>query len=186
MKLFKKLAAAALAAVLALSMVGCGKAEVGAAYKTELTNMLKDSLYGTEATVENTTELDNAAQVLLANAQTEYDKLTAEQKKAVGDRQITDWLTAETAVAKATGLKEKYCFVSFVENPNFVSNFGSQFKYLEMMQKLQPDYRNGQIVLEDNQAVVGDVANKNTSKDAKVGFASGKLGDKTYVVMVMF
>ena len=76
--------------------------------------------------------------------------------------------------------------MSFVENPNFVSNFGSQFKYLEMMQKLQPDYRNGQIVLEDNQAVVGDVANKNTSKDAKVGFASGKIGDKTYVVMVMF
>ena len=81
MKLFKKLAAAALAAVLALSMVGCGKAEVGAAYKTELTNMLKDSVYGTEATVENTTELDNAAQVLLANAQTEYDKLTEEYVK---------------------------------------------------------------------------------------------------------
>ena len=186
MKLFKKLAAAALAAVLALSMVGCGKAEVGAAYKTELTNMLKDSLYGTEATVENTTELDNAAQVLLANAQTEYGKLTAEQKKTVGDKQITDWLTAETAVAKATGLKDKYCFVSFVENPNFVSNFASQFKYIEMMQKLQPHKYAGQIVLEDNQAVVGDVANKNTSKDAKVGFASGKLGDKTYVVMVMF
>lgn len=186
MKLFKKLAAAALAAVLALSMVGCGKAEVGAAYKTELTNMLKDSLYGTEATVENTTELDNAAQVLLANAQTEYGKLTDEQKKAVGDRQITDWLTAETAVAKATGLKDKYCFVSFVENPNYVSNFGNQYKYMYMMQKLQPDYRNGQIVLGDNQATVGSKANENKTKDVKVGFASGKLGDKTYVVMVMF
>lgn len=187
MKLFKKLAAAALAAVLALSMVGCGKAEVGAAYKTELTNMLKDSVYGTEATVENTTELDNAAQVLLANAQTEYDKLTAEQKKAVGDRQITDWLTAETAVAKATGLKDKYCFVSFVENPNLVSNFGNQYKYAMMMESLTPRYDEyNQIKLNPNQAVVGDVANKNKTKDAKVGFASGKLGDKTYVVMVMF
>lgn len=186
MKLFKKLAAAALAAVLALSMVGCGKAEVGAAYKTELVNLMKDSVLGTEATVENTTELDNAAQVLLANAQTEYDKLTAEQKKAVGDRQITDWLTAETAVAKATGLKEKYCFVSFVENPNYVSNFASQYKYLEMMQNLRPHYENGQIVLGGNQATVGDVAHKNTSKNVKVGFASGKLGDKTYVVMVAF
>ena len=186
MKLFKKLAAAALAAVLALSMVGCGKAEVGAAYKTELTNMLKDSVYGTEATVENTTELDNAAQVLLPNAQTEYGKLTAEQQKAVEDSQITGWLTAETAVAKATGLKDKYCFVSFVENPNYVSNFGSQLKYLEMMQKLQPDYRNGQIVLDENQATVGSKANENKTKDVKVGFASGKLGDKTYVVMVMF
>lgn len=186
MKLFKKLAAAALAAVLALSMVGCGKAEVGAAYKTELVNLMKDSVLGTEATIENTTELDNAAQVLLANAQTEYGKLTAEQKKTVGDKQITDWLTAETAVAKATGLKDKYCFVSFVENPNFVSNFASQFKYIEMMQKLQPHYENGQIVLGGNQATVGSKANENKTKDVKVGFASGKLGDKTYVVMVMF
>lgn len=187
MKLFKKLAAAALAAVLALSMVGCGKAEVGAAYKTELTNMLKDSVYGTEATVENTTELDNAAQVLLANAQTEYDKLTAEQKKAVGDRQITDWLTAETAVAKATGLKEKYCFVSFVENPNLVSNFGNQYKYAMMMESLTPSYDgDNQIHLKPNQAIVNSGAKKNDTKDAKVGFASGKLGDKTYVVMVMF
>lgn len=186
MKLFKKLAAAALAAVLALSMVGCGKAEVGAAYKTELTNMLKDSVYGTGATVENTTELDNAAQVLLANAQTEYGKLTADQQKAVSNRQITDWLTAETAVAKATGLKEKYCFVSFVENPNYVSNFASQYKYLEMMQNLRPHYESGQIVLGGNQATVGSKANENKTKDVKVGFASGKIGDKTYVVMVMF
>ena len=116
----------------------------------------------------------------------EYDKLTAEQKKAVGDRQITDWLTAETAVAKATGLKEKYCFVSFVENPNYVSNFASQYKYLEMMQNLRPHYENGQIVLGGNQATVGSKANENKTKDVKVGFASGKLGDKTYVVMVMF
>ena len=186
MKLFKKLAAAALAAVLALSMVGCGKAEVGAAYKTELVNLMKDSVLGTEATIENTTELDNAAQVLLANAQTEYGKLTAEQKKAVKDSQIADWLTAETAVAKATGLKDRYCFVSFVENPNYASNFASQFKYIEMMQKLQPHYENGQIVLGGNQATVGSKANENKTKDVKVGFASGKLGDKTYVVMVMF
>ncbi len=187
MKLFKKLAAAALAAVLALSMVGCGKAEVGAAYKTELTNMLKDSVYGTGATVENTTELDNAAQVLLANAQTEYGKLTADQQKAVSNRQITGWLTAEAAVAKATGLKDKYCLVSFVENPNLVSNFFNQFKYYTMMESLTPSYEgDNQIQLESNQAIVGDVAHKNTSKNVKVGFASGKLGDKTYVVMVAF
>ena len=186
MKLFKKLAAAALAAVLALSMVGCGKAEVGAAYKTELTNMLKDSVYGTGATVENTTELDNAAQVLLANAQTKYGELAPELQKNFDESQIIGWLTAPNAVEKATGLKDKYCLVSFVENPNYASNFASQFKYIEMMQKLQPHKNAGQIVLEDNQAVVGDVTNKNKTLDAKVGFASGKLGDKTYVVMVMF
>ena len=187
MKLFKKLAAAALAAVLALSMVGCGKAEVGAAYKTELTNMLKDSVYGTEATVENTTELDNAAQVLLANAQTEYGKLSAEQQKNFDESQIIGWLTAPNAVEKATGLKDKYCFVSFVENPNLVSSFGNQFKYYMMMESLEPGHDgNGQIQLKSNQATVGSKANENKTKDVKVGFASGKLGDKTYVVMVMF
>ena len=168
-------------------MVGCGKAEVGAAYKTELTNMLKDSVYGTGATVENTTELDNAAQVLLANAQTEYGKLTADQQKAVSNRQITGWLTAEAAVAKATGLKDKCCFVSFVENPNLVSNFGNQYKYAMMMESLTPSYDgNNQIHLKPNQAIVNSGAKKNDTKDVKVGFASGKLGDKTYVVMVMF
>ena len=188
MKLFKKLAAAALAAVLALSMVGCGKAEVGAAYKTELTNMLKDSVYGTGATFENTTELDNAAQVLLANAQTEYGKLTPELQKNFDESQIIDWLTAETAVKEATGLQGKYCFVSFVENPNLVSNFGSQFKYFMMMESLVPgrDNDSGQIQLKSNQAIVNSEAKKNDTKDAKVGFASGKIGDKTYVVMVMF
>lgn len=186
MKLFKKLAAAALAAVLALSMVGCGKAEVGAAYKTELTNMLKDSVYGTGATVENTTELDNAAQVLLANAQTKYGELAPELQKNFDESQIIGWLTAPNAVEKATGLKDKYCLVSFVENPNYVSNFASQYKYLEMMQNLRPHYENGQIVLGGNQATVGSKANENKTKDVKVGFASGKLGDKTYVVMVMF
>lgn len=187
MKLFKKLAAAALAAVLALSMVGCGAAEVGTAYKTELTNMLKDSMYGTEATVENTTELDNAAQVLLANAQTEYGKLTADQQKAVQVRTITGWLTAEAAVAKATGLKDKCCFVSFVENPNLVSNFGNQYKYAMMMERLTPSYdENHQIRLDPNQAIVNSGAKKNDTKNAEVGFASGKIGDKTYVVMVMF
>ena len=55
------------------------------------------------------------------------------------------------------------------------------------MESLTPGQNgNGQIQLKSNQAVVGDVTNKNKTLDVKVGFASGKLGDKTYVVMVMF
>lgn len=186
MKLFKKLAAAALAAVLALSMVGCGAAEVGAAYKTELVNLMKDSMRGTGATIENTTELDNAAQVLLANAQTEYGKLNANDQKAVTDRQIIGWLIDPTAVGNAAGLQGKYCFVSFVENPDYASNLYNQFKYVDMMGKLAPGYDGDQIQLKSNQAIVNSEAKKNDTKDAKVGFASGKIGDKTYVVMVMF
>ena len=42
MKLFKKLAAAALAAVLALSMVGCGKANSVNSTKQFILNMMND------------------------------------------------------------------------------------------------------------------------------------------------
>ena len=56
-----------------------------------------------------------------------------------------------------------------------------------MMESLTPGYDgNGQIQLKSNQAIVNSEAKKNDTKDAKVGFASGKIGDKTYVVMVMF
>lgn len=45
MKLFKKMAAAALAAVLALSMVGCGAgSKGGTSTASELANMLVDTL----------------------------------------------------------------------------------------------------------------------------------------------
>ena len=77
--------------------------------------------------------------------------------------------------------------MSFVENPNLVSNFGNQYKYAMMMKSLTPSYDgDNQIHLKPNQAIVNGGAKKNDTKDAKVGFASGKLGDKTYVVMVMF
>ena len=47
MKLFKKLAAAALAAVLALSMVGCGAGGTGSALdlKNEVLNLIEDEYY---------------------------------------------------------------------------------------------------------------------------------------------
>lgn len=70
MKLFKKLAAAALAAVLALSMVGCGAGGTGSALdlKNEVLNLIEDEYYMSGKTATHTTAMDAAAAKLIENA----------------------------------------------------------------------------------------------------------------------
>ena len=58
MKLFKKLAAAALAAVLALSMVGCGNASGVNSTKQFILNLMSDAAVMTDTECHNTPELD--------------------------------------------------------------------------------------------------------------------------------
>lgn len=70
MKLFKKLAAAALAAVLALSMVGCGAGGTGSALdlKNEVLNLVEDEYYLSGKTATHTTAMDTEAAALIAAA----------------------------------------------------------------------------------------------------------------------
>ena len=70
MKLFKKLAAAALAAVLALSMVGCGAGGTGSVLdlKNEMLNAIEDSYYMSGKTATHTTAMDAAAAKLIEGA----------------------------------------------------------------------------------------------------------------------
>lgn len=70
MKLFKKLAAAALAAVLALSMVGCGAGGTGSALdlKNEVLNLIEDEYYLSGKTATHTTAMDTEAAALIAAA----------------------------------------------------------------------------------------------------------------------
>ena len=70
MKLFKKLAAAALAAVLALSMVGCGAGGKGSALdlKNEVLNLIEDTYYTSGKTATHTTAMDAAAAKLIDDA----------------------------------------------------------------------------------------------------------------------
>ena len=77
MKLFKKLAAAALAAVLALSMVGCGAGGTGSALdlKNEVLNLVEDTYYMSGKTATHTTAMDTEAAKLIESA--------AKQKKAI-------------------------------------------------------------------------------------------------------
>ena len=70
MKLFKKLAAAALAAVLALSMVGCGAGGTGSALdlKNEVLNLIEDEYYLSGKTATHTTAMDTEAAKLIEKA----------------------------------------------------------------------------------------------------------------------
>ena len=70
MKLFKKLAAAALAAVLALSMVGCGAGGTGSALdlKNEVLNAIEDSYNMNNKVATHTTAMDMAAATLIEKA----------------------------------------------------------------------------------------------------------------------
>lgn len=69
MKLFKKLAAAALAAVLALSMVGCGAgSKGGTSTASELANVLVDMIGEREISAKHTGEMDNLAAALATSA----------------------------------------------------------------------------------------------------------------------
>ena len=94
MKLFKKLAAAALAAVLALAMVGCGSS---ASLKDELLKMAMDQMTVAGGTANHSKELDALAAKLVQEA----DKV-AGQDAYKGDDAKTI-LTAEDVV-KAAGI----------------------------------------------------------------------------------
>lgn len=75
MKLFKKLAAAALAAVLALSMVGCGAGGTGSALdlKNEVLNLIEDDYYMSGKTATHTTAMDTEAAKLIEKAAADED-----------------------------------------------------------------------------------------------------------------
>lgn len=70
MKLFKKLAAAALAAVLALSMVGCGAGGTGSAFdlKNEVLGLIEDDYFMSGKTATHTTAMDTEAAKLIEKA----------------------------------------------------------------------------------------------------------------------
>ena len=168
MKLFKKLAAVALAAVLALSMVGCGNANSVNSTKQLILNMMADSnaLYGAE--YHNTPELDGIAQRLLTEAN------IANQNETQQDKTVNVLL--EVAANKKGVLKADTAYaIHFAEEyqqskSSFIPDYDKQSAFIERM------FRN---CIEVNGGIDDD------ADELDVGVAVGKIGDKTYVVMVM-
>ena len=168
MKLFKKLAAVALAAVLALSMVGCGNASGVNSTKQLILNMMADSaaMYGGE--FRNTPELDSMSQRLLTEANAAYQDET-QQDKTVN-------VLLEVAANKKGVLKADTAYaIHFAEEyqqpkSSFIPDYEKQSAFMERM------FRN---CIEVNGGIDDD------ADELDVGVAVGKIGDKTYVVMVM-
>ena len=143
MKLFKKLAAAALAAVLALSMVGCGNANSVNPTKQFVLDLLNKAaeLYGSKE------QNDKSADALLKAASKE-DGMGFEAGKTylvsyAEDHQYKSSLISNT-------YKQQFLFMNLTQN-GFTVQPGSPIN----------------------------------TKKTDVGVAVGKIGDKTYAVVVM-
>ena len=116
MKLFKKLAAAALAAVLALSMVGCGAGGTGSAFNTkeEVLNYICDYYYTytyAEKTANRDTTLDTlAADLITAANQAEGKEVREKLWRAAHDEKFSDCVYCYDICTdlKTSVMKEQY------------------------------------------------------------------------------
>jgi len=168
MKLFKKLAAAALAAVLALSMVGCGNANSVNSTKQFILNMMNDMAVMTDTEFHNTPELDGIAQKLLTEANAAY------QDENQQDKTVNALL--EVAAKKDGVLNAETGYTI-----RFAKDY--QFKC-----SLIPEAQKQEKLLDELFRSENSIKVKNGADDdadeLDFGVAVGKIGDKTYVVVV--
>ena len=172
MKLFKKLAAAALAAVLALTMVGCGS---NASLKDELLKVAMDQMTMTGSTATHSKELDALAAKLVQEA----DK--AAGQNAYKGEDVKTILTADEVV-KAAGINTtaKGYILNAAPNVQFKSS-GTYMELLKMQwmgYAVNPNTENG----EPNKAV--NIGKITLGDNVDVGVAMGKIGGKEYVVIL--
>ena len=172
MKLFKKLAAAALAAVLALTMVGCGSS---ASLKDELLKVAMDQMTMTGSTATHSKELDALAARLVQEA----DK-AAGQEAHKGDAAKT--ILTDDAVVEAAGINTTANGYILNAAPNV--QFKSSGTYMELLKMqwmgyaVNPNTEND----EPNKAVkIGTITLGN---NVDIGVAMGKIGGKEYVVIL--
>lgn len=178
MKLFKKLAAVALAAVLALSMVGCGKANSVNSTKQLVLDLIADSAAQGDAEVNNTAAMDGIAQNLLNKAAELYGAKEQNEKSA-------DALLKAASMTEGMGFEEgKTYLVNYAEDYQFKNSLMPNFYKQEFffMKLMQGSFT---VQLTQNGVTVLPGSRINTTKKADVGVAVGKIGDKTYAVVVM-
>lgn len=171
MKLFKKLAAAALAAVLALTMVGCGSS---ASLKDELLKLAIDQMTVAGSTATHSKELDALAAKLVQEA----DKVAGQD--AYKDDDAKTILTAEDVV-KAAGIDTNAngYILNAAPNVQFKSS-GALMEYIQlqwMQDAINPWTDDG-----SNRAVkIGTIT---LGDNVDIGVAMGKIGGKEYVVIL--
>lgn len=171
MKLFKKLAAAALAAVLALTMVGCGSS---ASLKDELLKLAIDQMTVAGSTATHSKELDALAAKLVQEA----DKVAGQDAYKGEDAKTI--LTAEDVVKEAgiDPTKDAY-ILNAAPNVQFKSS-GALMEYIQlqwMQDAINPWTDDG-----SNRAVkIGTIT---LGDNVDIGVAMGKIGGKEYVVIL--
>ena len=171
MKLFKKLAAAALAAVLALSMVGCGAGSKGStSTASELANVLVDML-GDESGIgaKHTGEMDNLAAALATSA----GNVENAKEKEIKNLLVNDKVL-EAAGFTADDLKNTAYFVSYVENYKPQSPFTTEEEKFGWMVRQ---------ILQNHQKV-SKLADLSDVDALELGASTVKIGDTEYIVVV--
>ena len=170
MKLFKKLAAAVLAAALALTMVGCGGGN-SYAMQDELLKLTIDRWTSNGETVTHTKKADDLAAALLAAADT-----AAAQKENEGTK--AKELLKDPAVIKAAGIdpEKTPCRVNLINDVQFKSS-GVLGEYLKMQWMMEVT-SNSQF--ESIGALYSSINDK-----VEIGVATHKIGDENYILILV-
>lgn len=166
MKLFKKLAAAVLAAALALTMVGCG----GNSYATQ-NELLKITIDQIGETVTHTKKADEMAAALLAAADTAAEQM---ENKGVDAKELLQ----NPAVIKAAkiDLEKTPCMFNPIDVDSQIKSSGVLGEFLKMqwmMEVTSPCQfeRIGTFDPGDNKV--------------EIGAATHKIGDKSYILILV-
>lgn len=169
MKLFKKLAAAVLAAALALTMVGCGGGN-SYAMQDELLKITIDNLTDVNETVTHTKKADEMAAALLAAADT-----AAAQKENEG--MDAERLLRDEKVIEKAGIDPATtpCMVNLINDVQFKSSgvLGEFLKMQWMMEVTSPRQFEsiGTFDPGDNKV--------------EIGVATHKIGDESYILILL-
>lgn len=174
MKLFKKLAAVALAAVLALTMAGCGGSG-SVLMKDELLKLAMDQMTMNGSTATHSKELDALAAKLVQEA----DKAAGQDAHKGED--VKTILTADEVV-KAAGIDTNAN--GYILNAGLNIQFKSSGTLMEYFQlQWMQDAINPWTDDGSNRAVkIGTIEQLGDNVD--VGVAMGKIGGKEYVVIL--
>ena len=169
MKLFKKLAAAVLAAALALTMVGCGGNSY--AMQNELLKITIDNLTDVGETVTHTKKADEMAAALLAAADTAAEQM---ENKGVDAKELLQ----NPAVIKAAkiDLEKTPCMFNPIDVDSQIKSSGVLGEFLKMqwmMEVTSPRQfeRIGTFDPGDNKV--------------EIGAATHKIGDKSYILILI-
>lgn len=174
MKLFKKLAAAALAAVLALSMVGCGAGGTGSALdlKNEVLNYIQDDYGADHKVATHTTAMDTAAAALI--------------EKAAADETAKDENVTVKELLRNNGTGD---YIAIFEPYAQLRTELMKYLYVEQMGgTLDTAIRN--VANDENfnrYDTMVKIGNPKISVDdsIEIGAATGKIKDKNYLVLLV-